>query len=283
MSKSLTLVLDEFDIRVKFEMTNIETLRVDHSYQRETTELIEFIGANFNPLAFGSVIIGERENGSRYIVDGQQRTGGAKKAGYKHVPCMIFKSEGKEQEAKLFRFLNQFRKTVSIVDIFRASIIEGEPEAVSIDAAVRKAGFKVALRSNMGTKWPYISSVEQLRYIHKRSGPEALYDTLLTIGNLWPGQSEALRRESVRGMYLLLDSFGATMDFDRLTEKMKGQSMAYILNQASIEKSREKGRGNSMKLFQCVFQILRRLYDKKVPSLDKAHPVVETNQKSVKE
>lgn len=270
--KELTLDLGSFGERIKFAMVDVDKLKVDHSYQRDETDLVEYIGNNFNPLAYVCALVAQRSDGTMYLVDGQQRTKGAKRAGKKQVPAMIFRSDGKEQEAQLFRFLNEFRKPVTVTDIFRASLVAGDPETVGINNAVLDAGFKVALRKGMGAKWPYIGAIEQIRMIYRSDGGPVLTEVLRLIESLWGEQYEALRRESIRGVFAFYRAFGKTLEMERLKERFKGNPMAAILNSAVTEKARQKNRGNNMPLFQCVFSVLRRIYARTVPSVDKAWP-----------
>lgn len=270
--KELTLDLGDFGEKIRFAMVDPNSLKIDHSYQRDETDLVEHIGSHFNPLAYICCVVAERGDGSRYLIDGQQRTKGAIRAGKKVVPAMIFRSTGKEAEAKLFRYLNEFRKPVTVIDIFRASLVAGEEDVVAINKAVNEAGFKIALKKGLHNKWPYISAIEQVQLIYRKDGAEVLCEVLQWIEKLWKNEPEALRREAIRGFYAFYRAFGITIDEQRMKERFKGNPMASILNQAATEKAREKNRGNTTPLYQCIFGVLRKIYGKTVPPVDKAWP-----------
>ena len=106
-----------------FAMIPIEDLKVDKSYQREENVVAEVIGANFNPRAYGVARVALRDDEKLYLIDAQQRTKGAKIAGKTVVPCVIHYFSSKEDEARLFRFLNEFRVPVTVMDCFRASLV----------------------------------------------------------------------------------------------------------------------------------------------------------------
>lgn len=275
LTKELTLDLGEFGPRLKFALVDPKSLKVDHSYQRDETDLVDHIAQNFNPLAYICCVVAERADKSRWLIDAQQRTKGAIKAGKKLVPAMIFQSEGREQEAKLFRYLNEFRKPVTVMDIFRASLIAGEEDVIAINKAVNEAGFKMALKKGLHNKWPYITAVEQMQLIYRKDGADMVVRVLEFIRTYWNEQPEGLRREAIRGVYSFVNAFGVTLDPARLKERFKGNPMASILNQAQTEKAREKNRGNSTPLYQCVFGHLRKLYGKSVPETVKAWPPAE--------
>ncbi len=276
--KYLTLNLDGFGERLKFAMIPPSDLKVDKSYQRDETNLVETIGKNFNPLAFAVAIVAERPDGTLYLVDAQQRTKGAVIAGKELVPCIIHKSDGRETEAKLFKYLNVFRRNVTPIELFNAALTEGDEEAVAINKAVLEAGFKIARRSNMGKAWPYIAAIEQLKLIFSQGGPEGIEGVLNLVNLLWPQQDEALRRESLRGLYLFRQAFGVTIDHDRLKERLKGVPMAQILALAETEKARWRRKGVTTKMYQAMFYVLRRMYGLKIPPPDKAWPSKKTSE-----
>lgn len=271
-AKELTLNLQGFAENLKFAMVDPASLKIDHSYQRDETDLVDHIARHFNPLAFGCGLVGERSDGNRYLVDAQQRTRGAQKAGVPLVPVMIFKSEGRAQEAELFRYLNQFRKPVTQIDIFRASLVEGEPDSTALNKAVEAANFKIALRKGMSNKWPYITAIEQLWFIFRGLGAGAVTDVLGLIDTYWKNDVDALRREAIRGIYEFYRAFGKTLDPDRMKTRFKGNPMDSVINQATSYKAKEKSRGHTMHLYQAVFATLRQLYGKSVPEVDKAWP-----------
>jgi len=270
----------ELDVSVyypglRLALLDINSLLVDQSYQRPKTDLVNAIAKHFDPLAYGTALVAERADGRRFLVDAQQRTAGAKKAGVKMVPVVIFKSEGKEQESRIFRYINSFRKAVSVMDIFRACVVEKEPKTVSIQKAVEAAGFKIALKKGM-EEWPYISAITQLDNIHgeagSENGPAELTATLNIIMMLWNGQTPALRREVIRGTHMFYMAFGNTLDYVRLRERFEGITAQTLLLRADKEKSDAKQRGQTQHLYKCYFSVVRAQYGKKVPTINEAWP-----------
>ena len=104
----------------------IGDLKLDHNYQRQEV-------SHYNTLAiargfcwgsFGSLVVMKRDSGDMYVVDGQQRLLAARKRGdINYVPCIVFKSEGRNHEAKAFIALNVNRKNVSAVTKFKAAVM----------------------------------------------------------------------------------------------------------------------------------------------------------------
>jgi len=103
----------------------VDELRIDHSYQRpEVSEKNTLaLARGFNWVAFNSIVVMERANGDKYVVDGQQRLLAARRRGdIREVPCVLFKSDGRDHEARAFISLNVRRVRVSAVAKFNASV-----------------------------------------------------------------------------------------------------------------------------------------------------------------
>ena len=103
----------------------VDELKVDHAYQRpEVSDKNTLaIARGFNWVAFNSIVVMERANGDKYVVDGQQRLLAALRRGdIREVPCVLFKSDGREHEARAFISLNVRRVNVPAVAKFNASV-----------------------------------------------------------------------------------------------------------------------------------------------------------------
>lgn len=254
-----------------FAMIPIEDLKVDKSYQREENAVAEVIGANFNPRAYGVARVALRDDGKLYLIDAQQRTKGARIAGKTVVPCVIHYFSSKEDEARLFRFLNEFRVPVTVMDCFRASLVAKEPHAVAIDKAVREAGFKVGLTSQL-KKWPYVTAIDQLTRIYNQSGEDAVLEVLQYIEMLFPEQPEALRREALRGMFEFWNAFGVTIDDEWLRTKLKGVTMSEVLHTAEGNRVKFRQSGHNIPMYKMVFAEIRSKYKRRVPAPEVAWP-----------
>jgi hypothetical protein len=103
----------------------VDELKVDHAYQRpEVSERNTLaLARGFNWVAFNSIVVMERANGDKFVVDGQQRLLAARHRGdIPAVPCVLFKSDGRDHEARAFISLNVRRTNVPAVAKFNASV-----------------------------------------------------------------------------------------------------------------------------------------------------------------
>jgi hypothetical protein len=124
----------------------VAELKIDQTYQRQ--EVSEgntlAIARAFNWLAFNSIVVMERANGDKYVVDGQQRlTAAIRRGDIKAVPCSVFKSDGPEHEAGAFVSLNVSRKPVSAIAKFNASAMAGINPQKQISDWLSSLGMRV--------------------------------------------------------------------------------------------------------------------------------------------
>lgn len=128
----------------------VDELKIDHSYQRQ-----EVSGSNtlaiaraLNWNAFNTITVMERENGDKYVVDGQQRLLAVRRRGdISQVPCMLFKSEGRDHEARAFIALNVRRRHVSAFAKFQAGVSAGCDPEKQIADWLSSQGLKVTEHS----------------------------------------------------------------------------------------------------------------------------------------
>lgn len=125
---------------------SLDDLMIDYEYQRGEISKANTLAVarNFNWVSFNSIVVMERENGDKYVVDGQQRLLAAKHRGdIKDVPCIVFQSSGKEHEAKAFISLNINRRHVSAVDKFNAGVLAGTSPEKHIAEWLSGIGLKI--------------------------------------------------------------------------------------------------------------------------------------------
>ena len=80
----------------------VADLQVDPSYQRCVKPNHKKIARDFDPNALGVPLVGQREDHSLWIVDGQQRVEALKLLGKVNVRVEVFASKGPEHEAHVF-------------------------------------------------------------------------------------------------------------------------------------------------------------------------------------
>jgi len=223
---------------------NVEELNIAESYQRTIVPTrVNRIAKDLDSDAFGSLTVGERRDKSLWVVDGFQRLTAARKLGINSVPCDVFQSEGQEHEARVFRLKNKERTGVTATSLFRAQLVERDPQSVEIEAIVRAAGLR--LRCDTGPSgWPFVKAVVALEQAHRKIGPEGLAKALSVICEAWNGESDALRGDIIGGVVNFLKR-NPDADVPRLVDRLAKKSVSAVLRAADATFRLERERAPS--------------------------------------
>ena len=223
---------------------NVEKLRISDAYQRTIVPArVGRIEKSFDADAFGSLTVGERRDASLWVVDGMQRLTAAIRLGIESVPCDVFQSEGPEHEAKVFRLKNKERTSVSACSLFRAQLVEGDPQTVDIARVVQEAGLKLKLDEG-SSGWPYVKAVVALEGAYRRIGRGGLLEALALIIKAWPGDPDCLRGDVIGGMSWFIRR-NEMFDRSRLIAKLTRTSVVSIIRASDATLKLERDRGVS--------------------------------------
>lgn len=109
----------------------IGELRVDASYQRsidngKSRALIRKIARTWDWSLFQLLVVSRRPDGELYIVDGQHRWEAARlRRDLYDLPCSVYDFASVGDEATAFVALNQERKPLGALDLFKAAVEGG--------------------------------------------------------------------------------------------------------------------------------------------------------------
>jgi hypothetical protein len=130
-------------------------LKVDPSYQRVNRDggalhedkVLE-IARNWSWISFGALTVAERE-GVYFVCDGWHRVNAALRRSDVHMlPCIVFKTFDKTEEAKAFVDVNTGRKAVTALAKYRASVVSGDPTALWLESIAQELGLEFSANSN---------------------------------------------------------------------------------------------------------------------------------------
>lgn len=127
-------------------------LRIDPAYQRDITSgpsqsLIRKIAQHWNwDLCQPLVVARRRDLTERlFVIDGQHRLEAARLRGdIEQLPCVIVEYASAADEAASFVHLNQQRRPLSAIDLFKAAVASEDGEACAIMKAIGEAGLSLA-------------------------------------------------------------------------------------------------------------------------------------------
>lgn len=173
----------------------IDELLIDPIYQRSidsgaSQALIRKIAINWNWDLCQPLAISRRSDGSFAIVDGQHRAEAARKRGdIAELPCVISDYASASKEAAAFVAINQMRRPLNALELFKAAVAAEETEALAILSAITDAGLRLANHNNY-TVWKVgdISNIGGIQSTFRRKGENVLRVALSSMALAWPNK-----------------------------------------------------------------------------------------------
>ncbi|NCC85468.1 MAG: hypothetical protein EOM03_15270 [Clostridia bacterium] len=124
-------------------------INIDTSYQRNISDSrISTIAKSWQWEAFGRLLVGKREDGRLFIIDGQHRLLAARRrSDVANLPCVVFHSKGSDHEANVFLVTNTARGPMTTLQRFKALLIIGDPIAIAIKDTAEALGLTIPEKS----------------------------------------------------------------------------------------------------------------------------------------
>lgn len=141
------IVTPDLGARPSLEWVKPTDLHVDGTYQRDLSKRsISLINKMIREFAWNRMKppIVVHSDGKLHVVDGQHTGIVAATLGIPEIPVFIVRAEALDERARSFVGHNTDRITVAPLDIYRALVASGDPEACQVSEVLRKA--KVRLR-----------------------------------------------------------------------------------------------------------------------------------------
>lgn len=251
---------------------SVDELQISDAYQRTIVPgRVSRIVKNLDQDAFGSLTVGQRSDGSCWVVDGMQRLTAARQLEISMVSCDVFESEGQQHEARVFRLKNRERTNVSPIALFRAQLTEGDEQSTAIADVVKELGLKIAIRGEK-SGWPYIRAVKSLERSFDKGGRLGLRLALQILSDAWPGEDNALQGDMIYGMSLFIRK-NPDCDAHRLVEKLKTKAVSGVLRAADATYRLHKDRmyssdyGRAMATCDAIIEVYNRGLRTKKPAV----------------
>ena len=191
-----------------FEMRLISSLKPHPKCQRgRLPGHIADMFANFYPPALKPIVISDRGHGVVYILDGQQETAAAEKAGMVYILCDVRYDLTLEEEARLFILLNNHR-AVAKARKFSNRLIAKDREAIAIYRTVLHYGMTLKLPDHPKND-NLIKGFVCIDKIFSIGGEELLEDTMqvlrdsFTIEDSTGTSTGTIDRQAIKDMFIL--------------------------------------------------------------------------------
>ena len=214
-----------------FEMVELNTIVVDHRYQRELKPaLVAAIAADPRWELFGVPVLFKRDNGMFYCADGQQRITGMKetKDSPKYIPAIWFPVQGLDNEAAVFVHINEFRKSLTAIEKHKGKIVAKDPSTLAIERAVETAGLTVgAGKSSQDAR--VVSAISALYSIYNNIGEEGVLQTLVVARDAFEDDSGAFSSPILRGVAEIIAEQNGDYERQKLTRALQRTTVPQIL------------------------------------------------------
>ncbi|WP_306980602.1 ParB/Srx family N-terminal domain-containing protein [Streptomyces canus] len=220
-------------------------LNIDPQAQRTLNERrAQKIANRMVSEALGSIIVSQREDGSRYIVDGQHRWRACVLADVNTLVAEVHHGLTQAQEAMLFLIKNQESHKPRPIDEFHVGLTGGVLLYVDTARVLEKHALTLGSTSTNS-----VGAVSGVLQITERSGADVLDRTLTVAEAAWGRSAETWDGMLLGGIGTFLGRWGDLVDDDELARKMASMGTAVkwrseILSQSSRGSFNNSGTGS---------------------------------------
>lgn len=207
----------------RIETVDLEPLEVDPSYQRDLKAHHKRIAQSFEPEAAGVLVVGERSDGKRVVIDGQQRRAAMLKVGIGKWKAVLIKSSGPRHEATVFKLLNgrDTRRGLNAVEMFQACLVAEDPVALAVVRAAEGAGLRIKQSRGGSPKWPMLATIGTLYRLTSLYGEATVARALKDLATAWPSMDDAMGELVVVSWIMVYGRLGESLDSARMIEAFK--------------------------------------------------------------
>ena len=120
-------------------------LEVDGAYQRNriNQRRVDSLCRCWDWIACGCLVVALRDDNKWFVMDGQHRKLAADlRDDIRELPCLVFETANRREEAVSFLAINQGRVGVGSLDRYRAQLISGDKTASAVEALLRSTGHR---------------------------------------------------------------------------------------------------------------------------------------------
>ncbi|MCG5215282.1 DUF6551 family protein [Streptosporangium soli] len=230
------------DHRVEYGIeVEIDSLKVDEEAQRGLNQKrAKGIADGLIVDALGSIVVSERADGTRYIVDGMHRTQACKIQGLRTIKAEIHYGLNQQQEATLFLIKNRESAKVSTLDEYKVGLTAGDALCVSVDHVLKSHGLGLGSSSTNS-----VGAVSAVLRIARQHGQEILDRTLKVVEAAWGRDKESWDGVILGGVAMFLGRHGSSIDDSELANKMLKRGLAARWRSEALTRASNGGYNNS--------------------------------------
>ena len=222
--------------RGTLEFLKVRELLVDKDYQRIVhNKRVDQIVANYDADVFGVLYCNRRDSGHTYIIDGQHRWEALRRMHLDdaEAPSYVVTGLTKDDEARVFWKINQYRLHPGSLDTFRARLQAGEKVATDIQKIAWDLGIHLmAYPAPMGP-----TDVMAYGTIERIYEMGILTDVITAIREGWVYENGAFRAAFMMGTARFIQGFYGLLDDDMLRGVMAAHPPRAVESRALFYKT----------------------------------------------
>ena len=153
-------------------------LEVDPAYQRNriNQRRVDTLSRAWDWIACGCLVVALRGDNKWFVMDGQHRKLAADlRDDINELPCLVFETTSRREEAVSFLAINQGRVGVGSLDRYRAQLISGDKTAFAVEVRLKSTGHRTGETASART----VSCVQCLYNLAKED--RARFDRLWSL------------------------------------------------------------------------------------------------------
>lgn len=194
----------------------VADLKIDPQAQRTLVEKrAQRLADEFIPAAIGTIIVSERENGEKYIVDGQHRWRACQLLGQEYVMCEVHRGLTQTEEAVLFLIKNRESARPAAIDEYVIGLTGGIPVFVDTEKVLVAHGLKMG-----NTSVNSIGAVNGVLRITDKYEAETLDRTLTVAEKAWGRSADTWDGMLLGGIGEFLGRHGSMVNDEELAKKI---------------------------------------------------------------
>ena len=129
----------------EFLMIPKTELEVDSTYQRNkiNQRRVDTLTRTWDWIACGCLVVALRDDNKWFVMDGQHRKLAAdQRPDIRDLPCLVFETTSRREEAVSFLAINQGRVGVGSLDRYRAQLLSGDKTAYAVESMLKSTGHR---------------------------------------------------------------------------------------------------------------------------------------------
>lgn len=235
-------------------------IEIDDSYQRQVNDyIVRSILRNYDNNRVDVKLVNYRPNqngGKFWILDGQHTLTVERELGHETLTCKVFIGLDKKEEARLFSKQNEFRRSISAYNQFKAEVVGQMYPACDIKRMCENYHIKIEQAKGFVPE-NTITSVRKLYNIVKRHGLEGLDFTLQTLIELGWNNVPAGMNEKV---LCISEAFPYCKGNKKNYAKLMAVLSSFECPQNMVDFASDKFRNEAKTVIRCMEMFIKSIF-----------------------